>query len=447
MLRLPGYSPQHGSIFLEIIIAIGILAALIGAIASLVVASYDLVGYSRTRITARHLATEKMEIIRNLPYSEVAVLGGVPAGSLPQLETIERNGLPYTIRTNVVYIDDPFDGLAPADMLPIDYKRARVDVSWTGTFASDATITMITDIAPKGIESVGEGGTLSILVFDALAQVVPQAEVRIQNAEVNPAIDLTVLSDSNGRVMLPGSPVCFECYQITVTKEGFSLDRTYTTAEVAHPAKPPATVNDQSITEISFAIDRVATLTVYSTRGREDGYAFLSNQFFQLTGTKQIGTDTLEDPVFKYDVLNKTDNGGSVTLSNMEWDIYTLTIPSPDWDFAGSNPFSPLALLPGGSQIWQFVTVPHQDYTLLFKVTEASGSAIPDATLHLLGPGNYDEALFSGPAAAPDFGQAFFSPLTAGTYSGEATKSGYLTTSFEATASGNVTNTLILNPL
>lgn len=445
MLRLPQNSLQQGSIFLEIIIAIGILAALIGAIASLVVASYDLIGYSRTRITARHLATEKMELLRNLPYNQVAVLGGVPAGNLPQLETVERNGLAYAVRTNVVYVDDPFDGLAPVDTLPIDYKRARVDVSWTGIFASDATVTMITDVAPKGIESVGEGGTLSILVFDAQAQPVPQADVRIQNTEVNPAIDLTVLTDSNGRVILPGSPICFECYRITVTKEGYSSDRTYTTLEVAHPAKPPATINDQSITEISFAIDRLATLTVFSTKGREDGYAFLSNQFFQLTGSKQIGTDSLEEPVFKYDLLSKTDNGGTIILSNMEWDTYTLTVPSPSWDFAGSNPFSPLALLPGSSQTLRFATAPHEDNTLLFKVTEASGSAIADVLVHLLGPAGYDEALPSGVVSAPDFGQVFFSPISPGTYSGEATKSGYLTAAFEATASGNVINTVILN--
>ena len=112
---------QSGAAFVEIVIAIGVLAMLLGAITSLVVASYDVLGYSRTRITARHLANEKMETLRNLPYADVAVVGGIPPGNILAEETITRNGLNYSVRTSVVFVDDPFDGLAPTDTLATDY--------------------------------------------------------------------------------------------------------------------------------------------------------------------------------------------------------------------------------------------------------------------------------------------------------------------------------------
>ena len=444
MLRLPGRF-QRGTAFLEIIISVAVLALLVHGIATLVIASYEILGFSRTRITARHLANEKIELLRNLPYSEVAVAGGIPAGNLPQLETILRNGLPYTIRTNIVYVDDPFDGLAPADTLPTDYKRVRVDVSWTGTFTSSSTVTLITDIAQRGVEATGGGGTLSILVFDAQGQPVTGAQVRIQNSLVNPPIDLTVNSDSNGLVVLPGSPACFECYQVDVSKTDYSSDRTYSASEVTHPDKPLATVNEQLITEISFAIDKVATLTVISTRGRDDNYVSLGNQFFQLTGGKLIGTDTVDEPVYKYDELLQTDGSGSVTLSDMEWDVYRLTVPASGWDLAGSNPLSPLALLPDSTSTLSFASVSFANDTLLAKVVEASGSGVAEAFVQVTGPAQYDEVLLTGDVHVPDFGQAFFSPLKGVKYNVEATKSGYQTTSFEVDIAGTMAETIILN--
>jgi hypothetical protein len=306
---------SQGTIFLEIVISIGVLALLVHAIASLIIASYDVIGLSRTRISARHIANERMEMIRNLPYDQVAVAGGVPAGNLPQLEVINLNGLDYSVLTSVVYVDDAFDDLAPDDSIPTDYKRVRVDVSWNGTFASDATVTLITDVAPVGVEANQQGGgTLAILVFNSQAQPVDKASVRIENYAVDPTIDLTIKTDDNGRVTLPGVPACFECYQITVSKsEGFknySQDKTYSVIEVANPSKPHATVTAQAVTNISFAIDRLSKFTFNSTLGRDNNYAKLTNQFFQLTGAKSIGTDELGAPVYKYDELLQTQPSG-----------------------------------------------------------------------------------------------------------------------------------------
>ena len=447
MLLLPSYfkNSQKGTVFLEIVISIGILAVLLNGIASLVIASYEILGFSRTRVTARHLANEKMELIRNLPYLQVGVSGGIPPGNILQLEKIMRNGLEYWVRSNVVYIDDPFDGLLPNDTLATDYKRVRVDVSWTGIFESKSTVTLVSDFSQKGVENTGEGGTLSVLVFDSQAQPVPDAQVRIQNTSVVPLIDLTVNTDSNGLVILPGSPSCFECYRIDVSKDGFSSDRTYSSVEIEHPDKPFATISEQSTTEVSFAIDKVSSLIVASVQGRASSYAPLANQFFQLRGNKIIGTDIEEAFVYKYDQLLQTNSSGVITINDIEWDLYTLMVPAGSWDFAGSNPFTPFALLPNSLLNISFVSEPHQDNSFLFKVMEASGSAISQAIIHLTTNSGYDEAKTTGEVDMADFGQAYFNALSAGNYNVEATKSGYLTSAFETTASGTLEETIILN--
>ncbi len=442
-MRLPKY--ERGIVFLELVIAIGVLAILLSAIASLIIASYDLLGYSRTRISARHLANEKMELLRNLPYDQVAVAGGIPPGSLPQLEAIERNGLAYQVRTSVIYVDDQFDGLAPTDTLPTDYKRVRVDVSWGGTFASDATITLVSDISPRGVETNSDGGTLSILVIDANAQPVTEATVQIVNSSVVPQIDLTVETDALGRVLLPGAPACLECYQITVAKENYSLDKTYTNAEVAHPDKPPATIVDGQVSELGFVIDLLSSIVISSTYGRANNYALLANQFFKLTSAETIGTDILGEPVYKYDETLQTGSNGSLTVNDLEWGSYSLTLPAANWDFAGSNPLSPFTVLPSSTQTVSFASVAHSDNSLLLRTVDASSSAIPAVSVRLLSAPSYDEVLLSGDSGVPDFGQVFFSGLGQGIYDIEATKSGFLTTSYQATISGTMKDSIQMN--
>ena len=133
---------QRGQSLIEAILGLVILLILFHAFASLIIAAYDLLGNSRTRITARHLGNERIEEIRNLPYADVGVAGGIPPGSLPQLQSTNRNGLDYTVRTAVVFIDDAFDNQAPNDPFPADYKRVRVDVSWTGRFVAGESVTI-----------------------------------------------------------------------------------------------------------------------------------------------------------------------------------------------------------------------------------------------------------------------------------------------------------------
>ena len=439
-----GHLAQRGQGLIEAILGLAILLILFHAFGSLIVAAYDLLGNSRTQLTARHLANERIEEIHNLPYASVGVTGGIPPGDLPQLQTVNRNGLDYTIRTAVIFIDDPFDQLAPVDPFPNDYKRVRVDVSWTGRFVVGESVTFVTDIASS---SVTGGGALSILVFDANAVPVPQANVRIINTQVSPQIDLDLLTNDNGLIFLPGSPPCDTCYEITATKTGFSTDRTYSTAEVTNPDKPHASVIEGELTEISFAIDLFATINLTSTRDRANNYTSLPNKAFDFRGGKTIGSDSLGDPVYKYNASLQTNSSGSLILENMEWDSYQLILPSGSWDLAGTNPLRPIIALPDQTLNLLFASASHATNTLLLAVTDASGSAIASASAQLTDPGGYDETIVTGEADVPDFGQAFFSPLAAGSYTATVSKTGYTPRSDPIDVSGQTEYTIELDSL
>ncbi|MBU0570009.1 carboxypeptidase-like regulatory domain-containing protein, partial [Patescibacteria group bacterium] len=314
---------NSGQMLLGILISLAVFAILIHALFTLVRLSYQFTNFSRARITARHLAQEKIELIRNLPFSEIGTSGGIPSGSLVQQENIQRNGLNYLVKTSIVYIDDPFDNSAPVDLLPTDYKSVRIDVSWEGLAPSRKNpVILVTNVTPEGVETTEGGGTLSIFVFDADAQPISQAEVKVVASSVSPPVDLSLQTADNGRVILPGAPICTDCYEITVTKSGYSSERTYSTAEVANPGNPHQTILEGDLTEISFAIDKVSVIDISSVNNRESDFTPFASVSFQMRGTKTLGTNTEGDPVYKFDQTLTTDVSGQLTLSDVEWGNY-----------------------------------------------------------------------------------------------------------------------------
>lgn len=442
--KLPKLDNQKGQGLVESLIALGILLILFHALASLIIAAYDLLGNARTRTTARHIASSKMEEIRNMPYEDIGIVGGIPPGQIQQTQNSFLNGLDYLTENSVVFIDDPFDLTAPSDPDPSDYKRIRVEVSWQGRFTAGESIVLVTDITG---EEPGGGGTLIVLVYNSNADPVSQADVHIVNTQVTPQIDVTLQTDSEGQASIPGAPPCNTCYEISVSKAGYSSDRTYSLAEVPNPNKPHATVIEEQLTQVGFTIDITSTLNISSTLDRSNDFSPLGNKIFNLTGNKTIGTDNAGLPIYKYIESLQTNSAGDLQLSDMESDIYTLSLDPGVWDLAGSNPLIPIPVLPSSSLNVLFASAAHQDNTLLLSVIDASGSAIASASAHLTGPESYDETFFTGELEDPDYGQAFFSPLNPNTYTATVTKTGYEPTTETIDVFEQTQYSIYLNPL
>jgi len=445
---LPKHNLQRGQFYIGILISVGVIGVLSAALFAVVQISYELVIYSRARITARHLAQENIELIRNLPYEDIGTTGGIPSGSLEQTTQVKRNGLMYIVNTDIIYVDDPFDGLAPSDTLANDYKKVRVDVSWEGLASSKKNpITLITDIAPKGIETTTGGGTLSILVFDANGIPVAQSEVQITATDINPPIDLTLYTNDSGRIILPGSPICISCYNITATKDGYSFDKTYTTLEVANPEKPPLTILEGQLTEMSFTIDKTSSVTFFTVNDRDSNFTPLASQTFTLKGEKIIGTDVADEPVFKFEQTIVTNGVGQILVENLEWDNYvSIFADLYPFDISGTNPLHPIALLPD-EQIDAYISLtPHTDHTLLSTFMDPSGSPIASVSATLSHITGYEATKSAGSINDPDYGQVFYTNLNPLTYTLDATVSGYTTYNGDISVLNQTLETTILSP-
>jgi len=257
---------KKGFTLLEALIGVFLIVIIFAGIVGAFVAGMKILIQSKARATALFLANQRMEEIRNLPYKDVGTIGGIPQGEIPQTETRTVNGIEFTIKTTIIYIDDPFDGVAPDDPIPSDYKRAKVKVSWPAMIGGE--VSLISDISPKGIETTEGGGTLLITVLNASGEPVSQAEVRVKNDQVSPSIDATYLTDDYGNLLLPGAPTSTEAYQVWVTKSGYSTQRTYSRTEIANPIKPHLSVYEGELTEASFAIDLLGGFSI-ETRAQE----------------------------------------------------------------------------------------------------------------------------------------------------------------------------------
>jgi len=439
-----------GFTMIETLVAAALLTVTLGAALIITQTAVQLVGDVQLRSQASSLARDRLERAHNVAYADLGTVGGIPAGSLPAEESITLNSLPFTIRTSVVFVDDPFDSTAPLDVIPADYKRVRVEVTWEGVFASrNKPVVLWTDIAPRGVETLEDSGTLSIQVLNAGGERVSGAQVRIVADSVNPAIDTTSITDAFGQVLLPGAPECAACYQITVTKSGYTTDRTYGVNEVANPEKPHVSIIEGQVSEASFLIDVPATVTFKAVRGAGQNYAPFSGVQMRVRGTKEIGRTTLDEPVYLYsqDVV-AVGPQAQVTVNDMVWDTYNVSIPPGSTvDFAGSTPFTPFNITPGSSTVFTMVVEPASDHNLLITIMDSTSQRLASATAELINLGTGLVATKSaGLLGSPDWSQIFFPNLNLNHYSLKVWSTGYQEATASVQINGDMSEQFLLSP-
>ncbi|HRH25358.1 MAG TPA: hypothetical protein PLD99_00195, partial [Parcubacteria group bacterium] len=78
-------------------------------------------------------------------------VGGTPAGVLLASQNLVRDGINWTVTTTVVNVDDPFDGIAPTDTKPADYKLVEVMVG-CDTCKNFSPVAVTGIVAPRNLE-------------------------------------------------------------------------------------------------------------------------------------------------------------------------------------------------------------------------------------------------------------------------------------------------------
>jgi hypothetical protein len=322
---------------------------------------------SRAKLLGVDLINEQLEIIRNMPYSDVGIQSGIPEGNLLHTQTLVRGGVTFIVTTTVRNVDDPFDGTlggSPNDLSPADFKLVEINVD-CATCRNFQQIVFTTRVAPKNLETASTNGALFIKVFDASGNPVSDANVHVVNSQVNPNVVIDDNTNVNGMLQIVDAPPGVNAYNITVTKSGYSTDQTVAVSGGnPHPSKPPATVALQQVTQISFVIDRLSTMNVSSIAQNCSAVPSVS---FNLKGAKLIGQNP---DVLKYNNSFSTNGSGLLSLSNLEWDSYIFTLTDANYDLVGINPISPVSILPGSATDVKLVVLAKNSNTILVSVKD-----------------------------------------------------------------------------
>lgn len=400
---------------------------------------------SKNRLSAIAVANEKMEIVRNLDYDAVGTKKlngdgsysyGIPAGDIVEDESITVNTRTFLVHSFVQYIDDAYDGKAtgttPLDVIPNDYKRIKIEVSW-GTGGSSHMVALVSTFVPKGVEISSGGGTLSINVIDNAGLGVSGATVHIINTSVAPPIDITTNTDSTGNLILPGAAASSQSYQIQVSKNAYYGVTTYAPyPDTAYnPTDIHASVVEAAFNQKTIVMDKSSAIAV-STK---DVFGVnLPSIAFHLLGGRKLGDTPI--PVIPVYSLDQDFNSGAdakVTTVDQSSGIYTLKLGDTSrYQLLRLNPLdaqqNTFSVVDGLEKNVEATIIDKQIAGALVVVKEVlSGVDVPiqNASVHLSNvPAVYDATVMTD-----QYGQAYFPTtlpaLVAGTYDYTVTMAGY----------------------
>ncbi len=379
---------SKGFTLMETIVAMAIFMTVSVGLYQGFTRTLKLMSVVKVKELATNLANEQFEIARNLPYASVGTISGIPAGVFAQSQTIVRDGRTFDVTITVRNIDDPFDGTlggTPNDLSPADMKLMEIIVDCTSC-TEIAPVTMTTKIAPKNLETASTNGALVIKVLDASGVPVSAANVHIVNSSVVPIVDINDVTGTDGTLTIVDAPPSVDGYNITVTKSGYSTEKTYPVGAVANPNpnKADITVIIQQISQMSFAIDKTSTAPVTTF---DSQCSPTPNFDFDVTGSKLIGTspDTI-----KYSQSFTSNGSGNITISDLEWDTYNIVGTDASYDIIGTNPLLSLGVPPDTTQNIQITTAAKNGRRLVVVVRDQStGLPVTDADVTLDNGGGY----------------------------------------------------------
>jgi len=359
-----------GFTLVEMLIGTAIFVVLAMSVYQTYTTVLNAVDDSRVKITATALSNEQFEIMRNLPYGDVGTINGIPRGKVPASQDLIRDGKNFTVKTTIRSIDNPFDGTiggTPNDLSPADYKLAQLEIS-CATCKNFAPLSFVTQIGPRDLESESTNGALFVKVFDADGLPISGASVHIEDNQVYPTLVVDDTTNNDGILEIVDAPPGDTAYEITVSKPGYSTEKTYKPADPANPnpIKPNATVALKQLTQISFLIGLSSTLNVSSVN---ETCTAVPSVNFTTYGTKLIGTSP---DILKYNSSSTTDGAGKKTIDGLEWDSYNLTFNDTNYDLVGTIPLLPLILNSSSTQDFKLVVAPKDPNRLLVTVKDGS---------------------------------------------------------------------------
>lgn len=338
---------------------------------------------SKNRLGAVAFANEKMEIIRNLAYDDVGTQGSISVpGNILQDEPVTANGRSYRVLTLVQYFDDPMDGTtttSPADAIPNDYKLVEVVVQWVDSTGQIQQVSSMSRFVPPGLETSVNGSPLAINVIDGETLLpIAQASVHISNSVIVPAINDTIPTDNEGRVMLPAAKISTDNH-LSITKAGYESLATMDATATFIPVYGHINVVGSFLNTYNYILNRLAKLTVKTADYQNNP---IGNIGFTIGGGKIIGHDELEVNLFSMANTTGTTDAteGKREYNNISSGNYSIAMePNVQYEFIDYDPATFPVFLAPGSDAEYILRMADKNVNALFL--EIKNSDTPSAAI------------------------------------------------------------------
>lgn len=341
---------EGGFTIVELVISLTIFAIVALSSLSLLTALINSTTVAKRIAVASTLATNQMEYIKSLPYDSLAITGGDIYAPVTLPSTTERtlNGVKYTIRTGIRYVDDAFDGCAnyaspaikdkycvnqpvptsvtTADGSPQDYKVVNVKV-YDKNNAKLAEVD--TQIAARVSETNSTTGALFVTVIDSGGNPVEGANVNLFSSTPEPDVNLNIQTDSFGLAVffgLPPSPtnsnpaIAFD-YKATATKTGYSSLTTIVPTSTLTPTYSNQRVLAQQSSYLTMPIKLQGSDSLVIEAVNAAGAPLTGAKIYVKGGYKRY-TSTA-DTTYYYETTTSpdarlvTDATGQINISNL----------------------------------------------------------------------------------------------------------------------------------
>ena len=382
--RMPqGHDRRTGLTLIETLVATALFAligyAIYGSFANIL----DISTNSKLIGSATAVLQSQVEVIRNMPYNDVGIMNGWPSGKLPASTSTVYDGTPFVLTFTVRNVDDPFDGTlggSPNDTAPADYRLVAITATCPQCAAYFRPVTLTARVAPDGLETNTQNGSLFVNIFDANSQPVAGASVTVMNNSTTPTLLITDTTNNDGYLQLVDVPTSTEGYQVWATKSGYSSERTYQPGalENPNPVRRHGSVATDELALVILPIDRLAAVSV----ALHDEFCtpMPAGVLVNATGSKLIGTDP---DVLKTFATSTTNASGTAQFS-LEWDTYTFGIAGSTHSISGYALLPPLLTIdPGATTTVQWNFAPKAQSALIVTVTDENGQRLSEATTTL----------------------------------------------------------------
>ncbi|MBP7767127.1 hypothetical protein KA068_01250 [Candidatus Saccharibacteria bacterium] len=338
----------------------------------------------KKKAVASNLATNQMEYLKSLPYNSLAVVGGAIQSSnpLPNSTTTTINGITYTTKTSINFVDDAYDGCgsyptpqlkqlycrnfpspagAPSlDLNPGDYKIVHVSVF----SPSDSKIAEVdTQFSARVAETANTTGALFVKVVDSAGNPLSGASVQVANTTISPNVNSTDSTDSNGIAIFYGlSPdtVGFD-YVVSATLSQHSSLTTIPPAGSLQPFYSSQKVLTQASSFVTLTLKPQSSKSLIVETTDTSGSVLANAKIYVKGGYKKY-TDT-GNTNYYYDNLTPTDVRPTSDASGL-FALENLT-PGP-YFFCGDSGTTSCTI--GGTSYYLAAAVPYSGSTLLSPV-------------------------------------------------------------------------------